>query len=115
MKKEVEKSDIYAIYFLSDSGKDAKAISKELGIGVKLVGYVLSKREQPKNSSIPTTSSKVTSKDMMIRQTSVKGTNSVAIMTKEASQVNDSFKQTLGSQPVSRTSRNAIYRPNNKK
>lgn len=113
MKKELGKSDIYAIYFLADEGKDKKVISKELNIGVKLVGDVLSKRPEIKNKSIPTTSAKVTtSKDMMIRQTSGKGTNSVAIMTKEASQVNDSFKKNLDPTIVSRTSRNAIYRPN---
>lgn len=113
-KKELSKSDVYAIYHLVDAGKEAKFISKELGLGVKLVNDTISQRGQTKNDSIKTTSSKVTNKDMMIRQTSVKGTNSVAIMTKEASQVNDSFKQKLSGEIISRTSRNAIYRPNKK-
>lgn len=113
-RKETNKSDVYAIYYLLDNGKDSKFISKELNIAIKIVEDTIAQRKESQNTKIPTTSSKVTNKDMMIRQTSVKGTNSVAIMTKEASQVNDSFKKTLTNQIVSRTSKNAIYRPNQK-
>lgn len=114
-KKELTQSDIYAIYHLVDNGVNNKQIAKELNIGIKLVDDTISQRKQPQNNNIPTTSSKTTNKDMMIRQTSVKGNKSVAIMTKEASQINDDFKKGLSNQIVSRTSRNAIYRPNNKK
>lgn len=115
MKKNIEKNDVYAIYHLMDTGADAKQIAKELDIGIKLVKDVISSRPENKNEAIRTTSAKTTSKDMMIRETSAKRTKSVAIMTKEASQINDSFRQTLDNHIASRTSKNAIYRPNNKK
>jgi hypothetical protein len=51
----------------------------------------------------------------MIRETSVKKNNSVAIMTKEASEINDAFKKTLDQHMQSRTAKNAIYRPNSNK
>ena len=104
MKKEVTKSDIYAIYYLMDNGRQPKEISKELSIGIKLVNDAIGKRETQKNSSIPTTSSKVTSKDLMIRET----------MTKEASEVHDAFRKNIDT-AVSRTAKNAIYRPNSNK
>lgn len=112
MKKNLNQNDIYAIYYLSDNGKDAKSISKELDIGIKLVKDVLSDRPTENNKKIKTTSSKISSKDMMIRETSAKGTKSVAIMTKEASEINDAFKKSLDQHLCSRTSKNAIYRPN---
>jgi len=115
MKKDIDNKDIYAVYHLMDAGKDAKAISKELGIGIKLVKDIISGRPEPQNQAIKTTSAKTTSKDMMIRETSAKRTKSVAIMTKEASQINDSFRQSLDSHIAARTSKNAIYRPNGKK
>ena len=115
MKKSLEKNDIYAIYHLMDTGSDAKAISKELDIGIKLVKDVILNRPETKNEAIRTTSAKTTTKDMMIRETSAKKNRSVAIMTKEASQINDSFRQTLDNHIAARTSKNAIYRPNNKK
>jgi hypothetical protein len=115
MKKELDRIDVYAVYHLMDNGNDAKSISKELGIGLKLVKDVISNRPEPQNKSIQTTSAKTTSKDMMIRETSAKRNKSVAIMTKEASQVNDSFRQTLNNNVAARTSKNAIYRPNGSK
>lgn len=114
MKKKLEKTDIYAIYHLMDNGQDAKSIAKELSIGIKLVKDTISARPEIKNDKIKTKSSKVSSKDMMIMETSVKGNRSVAIMTKEASQINDAFRKNLDSHMSNRTSKNAIYRPNNK-
>lgn len=111
MKKELEKSDIYAIYHLMDTGADAKTIAKELDIGIKLIKDIISNRPEPQNTAIKTTSAKTNSKDLMIRETSGKRNKSVSIMTKEASQVHDSFRQNLGN-TSSRTSKNAIYRPN---
>jgi hypothetical protein len=49
----------------------------------------------------------------MITQTEAKKIKSVAIMTKAASEVNDEFKKGLGP-TVSRTGKDAIFRPNNK-
>jgi len=105
----------YAVYYLSDSGKSPKDIGKELGLTTKVVNDILSERVVEKNSAIKTTSSKITSKDLMIRETAGKGTKSVAIMTKAASEINDAFRQSIDDTIKSRTSRNAIYRPNSGK
>lgn len=107
-------STTYAVYYLSDQGIPSKNISKELGISLKIVKDIIGNRETQKNEKIKTTSGKATSKDLMIRETSVKGTKSVAIMTKAASEVNDEFKKQLNT-TVSRTAKNSIYRPNTKK
>lgn len=104
----------YAVYYLTDTGLEVKQISKKLGISVKIIKEILQNRKQEKNPNIKTTSAKVTSQDLMIRETSVKGTKNVAIMTKAASEVNDEFKKTLNN-TISRTAKNSIYRPNNKK
>lgn len=105
----------YAVYHLVDRGDEPKNIAKELGVTTKVVRDIIKNRDSSiKNDSIKTTSAKVTSSDMMIRETSVKGTKSVAIMTKAASEVNDEFKKKFNS-TVSRTAKNSIYRPNNKK
>jgi hypothetical protein len=102
----------YAIYYLSDTGVSEKTIAKKLGTTTKVVKECLSNRPIEKNMNIKTTSGKTTSKDMMIRQTSAKGIKSVAIMTKEASQVNDEFKKNIKSKVSSRTAKDSIYRPN---
>lgn len=111
MKKQLEKSDIYAIYHLMDTGADAKTIAKELDIGIKLVKDIISDRPETPNKTIQTTSSKTNSKNLMINETSGKRNKSVSIMTKEASQVHDAFRQNINN-TSSRTSKNAIYRPN---
>lgn len=104
----------YAVYYLVDNGFEAKAIAKKLGLPIKVVREIVNSRETIKNSAIKTTSAKVNSQDMMIRETSVKGTKSVAIMTKAASEVNDEFKKKI-KETVSRTAKNSIYRPNQNK
>lgn len=100
----------YAVYHLADSGMNPKEISKELELTVKEIKDILNNRSQS-NSSIPTTSAKVNSKNLMITETSVKGNKSVAIMTKAASEVNDEFRKNIDN-TQSRTSKNAIFRPN---
>lgn len=107
-------SNTYAIYYLCDQGLEPKNIAKKLGLTTKIVREIISSRQSDRNENIKTTSAKVTSKDLMIRETSVKGTKSVAIMTKAASEVNDEFKKNLNS-TISRTAKNSIYRPNKKK
>jgi hypothetical protein len=47
----------------------------------------------------------------MITETAAKGTKSVAIMTKAASEINDEFKKKMDS-TQSRTAKNAIFKPN---
>ena len=115
MKKNNNQTNTYAVYYLSDSGKSPKDIGKELGLTTKVVNDILSERVVEKNNAIKTTSSKVTSKDLMIRETAGKGTKSVSIMTKAASEINDAFRQSINDSITSRTSRNAIYRPNSGK
>lgn len=114
-QKESNQSLTFAIYYLSDCGDKPSEIAKKLDTTVKVVNDTINSRPVEHNKTIKTTSSKITSKDMMIRETAGKGTKSVAIMTKAASEVNDSFKKKLNNDIVSRTSRNAIYRPNSKK
>lgn len=103
----------YAVYYLSDNGYSVAKIAKELNIKNKDIKDILSSRDT-KNTNIKTTSSPVNSKDLMINETSVKGTKSVSIMTKAASEVNDAFRNTINNDIRSRTSKNAIYRPNQK-
>jgi hypothetical protein len=101
----------YAIYYLYDTGLNEKEISKKLDITLKIVKESIKNRPVEKNKKIKTTSNKVNSKDLMITQTAGKGTKSVSIMTKEASQVNDEFKKRI-SPTISRTAKNSIFRPN---
>lgn len=108
----MEKNNKYAIYYLSNNGMDPTKIAKELKLKVKEVRDILENQQKENTANnIKTTSSKVNSKNLMITETSVKGTKSVAIMTKAASEVNDEFKKKISS-TQSRTSKNAIFKPN---
>jgi hypothetical protein len=62
---------------------------------------------QNQSDAVPTTSAKVTSKDMMIRHTRDKNVNNVSIMTREAAEMNDSFKKSV--KPS--VSQEGIFRP----
>ncbi len=116
MKQSKDKAVVYAVLFLHKNEQSPKEIAEELGIHVKTVNSIIktqSKEETKKpNKNIPTTSSKVNSKDLMITKTEAKKINSVAVMTRAASEVNDAFKKSLTGTTESRTSKNAIYRPN---
>lgn len=108
----------YAILYLNSTGTAPAKIAKELGVSAKVVKEILKNNQIPKEeptSKIKTTSAPVNSKNLMIRETAVKGTKSVAIMTKAASEVNDDFKKQIPKQPTSRTTKNAIYHPFPKK
>lgn len=78
------KNNEYAILYLYKIQKmNSATIAKELKISQKIVDQILSEQtaeDKPKKSKV---------KDLMIRQTSSKGTNSVAIMTSAASQQSD--------------------------
>jgi hypothetical protein len=108
MNKETK----YAILYLHSTGKSEEQISKELKIDIADVKKAT--KQSSNNKKIKTTSSKVNSKDLMVTQTSNKKINSVAIMTKAASEVNDEFKKQIKS-TVSRTGKVAIYKPNKNK
>jgi DNA-binding transcriptional MerR regulator len=108
----MENNNKYATYYLFDSGVGPAKIAKELNIKLKDVRDILENRQKDNSSkSIKTTSSKVNSKNLMITETAAKGTKSVAIMTKAASEVNDEFKKKMDS-TQSRTAKNAIFKPN---
>lgn len=112
--KQINKQKEFSVYYLSDNGESDANIAKILGIKAKEIKEILANRNK-QSSTIKTTSAPTNSKNLMITETSVKGTKNVAIMTKAASEVNDSFRQNLDkNNVVSRTSRNAIYRPNKK-
>ncbi len=112
--KQISKQKECAVYYLSDNGESNANIAKILGIKAKEIKDILANRNK-QSPAIKTTSAPTNSKNLMITETSVKGTKNVAIMTKAASEVNDSFRQNLDKNTVvSRTSRNAIYRPNKK-
>jgi hypothetical protein len=109
------KAHEYAIYWLNSQGLTADSIATELGLTDKQVAKALEKNNNVnetnniKTNSSPVNSSKVSSKDLMIRHTSAKKNNSVAIMTKEASEVNDQAKKTNQAHPNLQKN---IFRPN---
>lgn len=88
----ITKPQTYAALWLRDQGKTNEEIAKELSITIKQVDGVMSKyphNTQPKQDVAAIR----TSKDFMIRKTSAKENNTVAIMTKEASEMNDEAKK----------------------
>ena len=110
--KKLTKVEQYAILHMINNDNSIEEISNELQIEHSLVQRFVEKNKKASSQqTIKTKSSKITSKDLMISKTSVKGNKSVSIMTKEASQVNDEFKKNLQS-TVSRTAKNSIHRPN---
>lgn len=87
----ITKPQTYAALWLRDQGKTNEEIAEELSITTKQVAGVMSKHPQdlqPKQEVVTRTS-----KDFMIRKTSAKENNTVAIMTKEASEMNDEAKK----------------------
>lgn len=108
----INKQTSYAINWLLSQNKTPKEISEELDITEKQIINYMEKHNITKANTLATKSSKVKSKskDLMIRHTSHKKVNNVAIMTKEASEVNDEMKKKL----TSGSNRNAdcIFKPN---
>ena len=91
---KLNKTQSYAIQYLLTQDKNALDISTELKLPVDIVQkYVEKNQIASKENNIPATTSKVTASDLMIRHTRDKKTNSVAIMTKEASELADASKQ----------------------
>lgn len=114
---KITKIQQYAVLWLNHQGVEAIKIADELKITEKQVLTVLEKGiddKISKNNTVKTVKSsagKSKSKDLMITQTSAKGTKNVAIMTQEASQLNDDLKKNQNS-TSSRYNHNIIYRPN---
>lgn len=101
----------YAISWLSSQGKSAVQIAEELDLTEEQVTKFIEKHSITKNKELPIKSSSTkSSKDLMIRHTRDKKNNSVAIMTGEASSVNDEMRK----KNFNRTDKNIehIFKPN---
>lgn len=103
----------YAIQWLNSQGQSIDDIAKELGITTKQVSSILEKQANTgKEAEVPVATSKVGKyPNLMINQTSGKRTKSVAIMTKEASEVHDAARSKL----TSKKQMKGIFRPNDNK
>lgn len=78
---KISKNNIYAIKYLVAQGMDNKQIADELNLNAdNIQAIIVSENLLPKAP---------TAKDLMINKTAVKKTNSVSIMTQEASMMND--------------------------
>lgn len=116
---KLNKIQIYAICWLNSINKSTLDIADELKVTEKQVLTVLEKNTSPKteetdNQLKTVTSSatpKITPKDLMINQTSAKKTNSVSIMTKEASELSDELRKKVSSNSKTDQQR-GIFRPN---
>lgn len=107
----LSKTQIYAIRWLDHQKKNTLEISKELKIEEPKIISALEKNQtinSKNNIKTASSSSGNRAKNLMITQTSGKKNNSVAVMTKEASALGDS---TRNSRP-SRNTNKAIFRPN---
>lgn len=102
----------YAINWLVSQNKTIEEISEELDLTVKQVKSYVEKHNlaNTKPLAVKSESTRIKSKELMIRHTSNKKINNVAIMTKEASEINDEFKKQINTGPT----RNAdcIFKPN---
>ncbi len=115
----LNKTQLYAIRWLNHEGKSPESISTELDVTIKQVLSTLEKYsssiDDNKESQLDTKKEPVSaSKNLMINQTSAKQTKNVMIMTKEASMMNDELKKRYVPGP-SRTTQDAIFRPNPEK
>lgn len=94
----LNKTQKYAINWLVSQDTEIKDIVKELKLQIACVQNYIDKHLKEQKASIQEhentdVAKKMTSKDLMIRHTSNKSNNTVAIMTKEASEMNDSNKK----------------------
>lgn len=89
----INKENGYAIRWLVSQGKTTQEIVEELGFTAKQINnFIKNNHIEPNNIPISTSSTASKTEDLMIRHTSVKKNNSVAIMTKEASERNDAMR-----------------------
>lgn len=103
---KLTKTQKYAIQWLHSTGSDVNTIAKELNITPVQVSTLVHKAEPPviTNSVHP-----VSAKDLMITHTSGKKINSVAIMTKEASQIADESQK--NAPQIKTEDQKGIFRP----
>lgn len=111
----LSKIDTYAILWLNHQKISPEDIAKELSFTIKQVNGVIEKnfKTLQGDSKIKTVSESATknskSKNLMITNTRDKKTNNVAIMTREASTLNDELTKNFTSK---RFNENTIFRPN---
>lgn len=108
---KLNKTQKYAILWLNYQEYDNDKISHELDLTLNQITNFLEKNQTVTNkTNIKTTSSVVGNKkqNLMIMETAAKKNNSVAIMTREASQNADTIKQ--NKLPARNTQKN-IYKP----
>jgi transposase len=99
----MNKTKEYAIKYLLSQKKSPEEIAKELKVSISIV-----KSYQTEEKTKPAKTDKT--KELMIRQTSSKKSNSVSIMTEAASQVSDEFIKNIG--PSTKNTNTYIFRPN---
>jgi len=107
----LNKTQIYAIQWLNSQNKSPDQIADELTLSVEQVTKTIEKHSTSKtdDDAIKTGKSPVSrSHNLMITETANKGTKNVAIMTKEASQLNDELKNKAANHPLTEK---AIFRP----
>lgn len=102
----------YAINWLVSQHKNVDNICNELNLTKKQVTSYIEKHNltNSKPLAIKSESTRLKSKELMIRHTSNKKANNVAIMTKEASEINDEFKKQ--NNVKSNRNANCIFKPN---
>lgn len=109
---KITKKDKYAIQFLHQQGSNEADIAKELELDIKQVKRFISKNMKSETTASDSETKSETKKDktknLMIRHTSDKKSNTVSIMTQGASQVGDEFYKTMNSSPKNTDS--YIYR-----
>lgn len=108
---KLTKKDKYAIQFLHQQGSTDDYIAKDLGLEINQVKRFISKNLKTTNkqsSPEPEKPKTDKTKNLMIRQTSDKKTNTVSIMTQGASQIGDEFYKSVNSSPKNTDS--YIYR-----
>lgn len=100
----VSNSKKYATLWLYSQGKSSKDISEELGMSIESVDKII--EEAPPKPNVENTVP-INSKNLMITHTSGKKNNTVAIMTKEASELNDAKAKKIPERPITK----GIFRP----
>lgn len=112
MSTRLKKSEQYAILYMLEHNKNDSEIIKELKITQAVLDQFKEKHLTPnQDNKVKTTKSNTSkAKDLMITKTSEKNNSGVSIMTKEASQVGDAFRQNM---QTKNRNESIIHRPNN--
>lgn len=101
----INSSKKYAILWLNSQGKSDKDIATELSLNIDAVSKITSEIKPVENQDKSV--SPINSKNLMITHTAGKKTNTVAIMTKEASELNDAKAKKIPQRQIDR----GIFRP----